>query len=223
MTRVRVLVVEDEVQLADAVARGLRREGWAVDVAYDGDLGLEKAMITRYDVVVLDRDLPGRSGDDVCQRLAREQSLTRVLMLTAAGGLADRIAGLDLGADDYLGKPFAFAELVSRVRALGRRTTPPSAPVLQGPGGLALDPARRTASRDGVELDLTRKEFGVLETLLRAGGAVVSGEELLERVWDEYADPTSTIVRVTVMTLRRKLGAPPVVHTSIGSGYRVGS
>ena len=220
--RVRVLVVEDEVPLADAVARGLRREGWAVDVAYDGETGLEKAMVTRYDVVVLDRDLPGRSGDDVCRRLAREQTLTRVLMLTAAGGLADRVAGLDLGADDYLGKPFAFAELVSRVRALGRRATPSSAPVLHGPGGVELDPARRTASRHGVQLDLTRKEFGLLETLLRADGAVVSSEELLERGWDEHTDPGTTIVRVTVMTLRKKLGEPPVVSTCIGVGYRVG-
>ena len=218
----RVLVVEDEVPLADAVARGLRREGMAVDVAYDGELGLEKAMVTRYDVLVLDRDLPGRSGDDVCRRLAADGSLTRVLMLTAAGGLADRVAGLELGADDYLGKPFAFEELVARVRALGRRATPAAPPVLTGPGGVSLDPARRTASRHGQPLELTRKEFGVLEELLRAGGAVVSSEELLERVWDENADPFTTIVRVTVMTLRKKLGDPPVVQTVVGVGYRVG-
>jgi DNA-binding response OmpR family regulator len=218
---VRVLVVEDEVQLADAVARGLRREGMAVDVAYDGELGLEKAMMTRYDVLVLDRDLPGRSGDDICRRLADEGSVTRILMLTAAGGLADRVAGLELGADDYLAKPFAFSELVARVRALGRRATPAAPPVLRGPGGLELDPARRTASRGGVDLELTRKEFGVLEELLRAGGAVVSSEELLERVWDEHADPFTTTVRVTVMTLRKKLGDPPVVETVVGSGYRV--
>jgi DNA-binding response OmpR family regulator len=217
-----VLVVEDEVPLAEAVARGLRREGMAVDVAYDGDLGLEKAMMTRYDVLVLDRDLPGRSGDEVCRYLAAEGSLTRVLMLTAAGGLADRVQGLELGADDYLGKPFAFEELVARVRALGRRATPPAPPVLTGPGGLSLDPARRTATRDGVPLELTRKELGVLEELLRAGGAVVSSEELLERVWDEHADPLTTIVRVTVMTLRKKLGDPPIVHTVVGAGYRVG-
>ncbi len=218
----RVLVVEDEIPLADAVARGLRREGMAVDVAYDGDLGLEKAMVTRYDVVVLDRDLPGRSGDDVCRRLAGEQSLTRVLMLTAAGGLTDRVEGLELGADDYLGKPFAFAELVARVRALGRRATPPAPPVLRGPGRIALDPARRAATREGTELDLTRKELGVLEELLRADGAVVSGEELLERVWDENADPSTTVVRVTVMTLRKKLGDPAVVQTVVGQGYRLG-
>jgi DNA-binding response OmpR family regulator len=218
---VRVLVVEDEVPLADAVARGLRREGMAVDVAYDGDLGLEKAMVTRYDVLVLDRDLPGRSGDDVCRLLAAEGSLTRVLMLTAAGGLADRVAGLELGADDYLGKPFAFEELVARVRALGRRATPMAPPVMTGPGGLSVDPAKRVAIRNGVPLDLTRKEFGVLAELMRAGGAVVSSEELLERVWDENADPATTIVRVTVMTLRKKLGDPPVIDTVVGVGYRL--
>ena len=218
----RVLVVEDEVPLADAVARGLRREGMAVDVAHDGDTGLEKAMVTRYDVLVLDRDLPGRSGDDVCRRLAREGSLTRVLMLTAAGTLEDRVAGLELGADDYRGKPFAFSELVARVRALGRRATPPAPPVLHGPGGIVVDPARRTATRHGVDLGLTRKELGVLEELLRAEGAVVSSEELLERVWDEFADPFTTTVRVTVMTLRKKLGEPRVVHTVVGAGYRLG-
>ena len=218
----RVLVVEDEVPLADAVARGLRREGMAVDTAYDGEVGLEKAMMTRYDVLVLDRDLPGRSGDDICARLAREGSLTRVLMLTAAGTIEDRVAGLELGADDYLGKPFAFSELVARVRALGRRATPPAPPVLRGPGGLVVDPARRTATRNGVDLALTRKELGVLEELLRADGAVVSSEELLERVWDEFADPGTTTVRVTVMTLRKKLGEPQVVHTVVGAGYRLG-
>ena len=217
----RVLVVEDEVPLADAIARGLRREGMAVDTAYDGNAGLEKAMVTRYDVLVLDRDLPGRSGDDVLRRLTADGSLTRVLMLTAAGGLADRVAGLELGADDYLGKPFAFAELVARVRALGRRATPAAPPVLRGPGGLVVDPARRTATRNGVDLGLTRKELGLLEVLLAAEGAVVSSEELLERVWDEFADPFTTTVRVTVMTLRKKLGAPPVVHTVVGSGYRL--
>jgi len=218
---VRVLVVEDEVPLADAIARGLRREGMAVDTAYDGDAGLEKAMMTRYDVLVLDRDLPGRSGDEVCRRLTADGSLTRVLMLTAAGGLADRVAGLELGADDYLGKPFAFAELVARVRALGRRATPAAPPVLHGPGGLLVDPARRTATRHGVDLGLTRKELGVLEVLLAAEGAVVSSEELLERVWDEFADPFTTTVRVTVMTLRKKLGTPQVVHTVVGAGYRL--
>jgi DNA-binding response OmpR family regulator len=218
---VRVLVVEDEVALAEAVARGLRREGMAVDVAHDGETGLEKAMVTRYDVLVLDRDLPGRSGDEICRQLAADGSLTRVLMLTAAGGVADRVAGLELGADDYLAKPFAWPELVARVRALGRRATPAAPPVLRGAGGLELDPARRTATRNGVDLDLTRKEFGVLEQLLRAGGGVVSSEELLERVWDEYADPFTTTVRVTVMTLRKKLGEPAVVETVVGSGYRL--
>jgi DNA-binding response OmpR family regulator len=219
--RVRVLVVEDEVPLADAVARGLRRQGMAVDVAYDGELGLEKAMVTRYDVLVLDRDLPGRSGDDICRRLTADGALTRVLMLTAAGGIADRVQGLELGADDYLSKPFAFEELVARVRALGRRATPPAPPVLRGPGGLELDPARHSATRHGRPLGLTRKEFGLLEELLRADGAVVSSEELLERVWDEHADPATTIVRVTVMTLRKKLGEPGVVQTVVGAGYRL--
>jgi DNA-binding response OmpR family regulator len=218
---VRVLVVEDEVPLADAVARGLRREGMAVDVAHDGDTGLEKAMMTRYDVLVLDRDLPVRSGDDVLRELSTQGSLTRVLMLTAAGTLEDRVAGLELGADDYLGKPFAFAELVARVRALGRRATPAAPPVLHGPGGVVVDPARRTATRHGQDLGLTRKELGVLEVLLAAEGAVVSSEELLERVWDEFADPFTTIVRVTVMTLRKKLGEPRVVHTVVGAGYRL--
>lgn len=217
----RVLVVEDEVPLADAVARGLRREGMAVDVAYDGDAGLEKALMTRYDVLVLDRDLPLLSGDDVLRHLAADGALTRVLMLTAAGTLADRVAGLELGADDYLGKPFAFEELVARVRALGRRATPAAPPVLRGPGGLVLDPSRRTATRDGVDLDLTRKEFGVLEVLLRADGGVMSSEELLDRVWDEHADPYTTTVRVTVMTLRKKLGEPSVVQTVVGVGYRL--
>ena len=216
-----MLVVEDEVPLAEAIARGLRREGMAVDTAHDGDSGLEKAMVTRYDVLVLDRDLPGRSGDDVCRRLAADGSLTRVLMLTAAAGLADRVAGLELGADDYLAKPFAFTELVARVRALGRRATPAAPPVLHGPDGIVVDPARRTATRHGVDLGLTRKELGVLEVLLQAEGAVVSSEELLERVWDEFADPFTTTVRVTVMTLRKKLGEPRAVHTVVGSGYRL--
>ncbi|HEU0100812.1 MAG TPA: response regulator transcription factor [Mycobacteriales bacterium] len=217
----RVLIVEDEVPLADAVARGLRREGMAVDVAYDGDSGLEKALVTRYDVLVLDRDLPLMSGDDVLRHLAADGALTRVLLLTAATGLADRVEGLELGADDYLGKPFAFEELVARVRALGRRATPAAPPVLHGPGGLELDPARRTARRAGVDLDLTRKEFGVLEVLMRADEQVVSSEELLERVWDENADPYTTTVRVTIMTLRKKLGDPPAVQTVVGSGYRL--
>lgn len=216
----RVLVVEDEAQLADAVVRGLRREGMAVDVAYDGDDGYNKANHTRYDVVVLDRDLPGRSGDEICRALSDEGVLTRVIMLTASGSIEDKVEGLALGADDYLAKPFAFAELVARVRALGRRATPAAPPVLQA-GDLVLDPAKRTVTRSGRNIDLTRKEFGVLETLLSAGGVVVSSEELLDRVWDEHADPFTTTVRVTMMTLRRKLGEPAIIETVVGSGYRI--
>ncbi len=216
----RVLIVEDEEQLADAVARGLRREGMAVDVAYDGISGHDKATVTQYDVVVLDRDLPGMSGDELCGHLAAEGALTRVLMLTASGTVADRVAGLSLGADDYLGKPFAFAELVARVRALGRRSSPAAPPRLSA-GDLQLDPARREVERAGQLLALTRKEFGVLEVLLGADGAVVSSEELLERVWDENADPFTTTVRVTMMTLRKKLGDPPLIHTVVGAGYRL--
>jgi DNA-binding response OmpR family regulator len=219
---VRILIVEDEQPLADAVARGLRREGMAVDVAYDGDSGHEKAAVTRYDVVVLDRDLPGMSGDRLCSEIARSGAVTRVLMLTASGTISDRVDGLSLGADDYLSKPFAFAELVARLRALGRRATPAVPPVLNA-GDVVLDPSRRTVSRSGAQVDLTRKEFGVLEVLLGAGGAVVSSEELLERVWDENADPFTTTVRVTVMTLRKKLGEPGIIETVVGSGYRVPS
>jgi len=219
---VRILIVEDEQPLADAVARGLRREGMAVDVAYDGDTGHEKASVTRYDVVVLDRDLPGMPGDELCREIAGSDSMTRVLMLTASGAVADRVSGLSLGADDYLTKPFAFPELVARLRALGRRATPAAPPVLTA-RNVVLDPARRTVTRSGTDVDLTRKEFGVLEVLLAAGGAVVSSEELLERVWDENADPFTTTVRVTVMTLRKKLGEPGLIETVVGSGYRVPS
>ncbi|MEV0083111.1 response regulator transcription factor [Saccharopolyspora sp. NPDC050642] len=218
----RILVVEDEKPLADAIARGLRREGMAVDVAYDGESGQEKASITRYDVLVLDRDLPGMSGDELCRRLVSSGELTRVLMLTASGTVADRVAGLSLGADDYLAKPFAFAELIARVRALGRRATPAQPPLLTALE-LELDSARRTVHRRNGEVELTRKEFGVLEVLLSAGGGVVSSEELLERVWDENADPFTTTVRVTMMTLRKKLGEPGVIETVVGSGYRVPS
>jgi DNA-binding response OmpR family regulator len=216
----RILVVEDEVQLAEAVARGLRREGMAVDVATDGEDGYRKASQTRYDVVVLDRDLPGMSGDEVCRRLSDDESITRVIMLTASGTVEDKVSGLALGADDYLPKPFAFAELVARVRALGRRTTPAAPPVLSA-GDLELDSSKRTVLRGGEMIDLTRKEFGVLETLLTSQGAVVSSEELLEKVWDENADPFTTTVRVTMMTLRRKLGEPPIIDTVVGSGYRI--
>jgi DNA-binding response OmpR family regulator len=217
---VRILIVEDEEPLADAVARGLRREGMAVDVALDGDEGHEKATVTRYDVVVLDRDLPGMSGDELCREIVASGQLTRVIMLTASGSVADRVEGLSLGADDYLAKPFAFDELVARVRALARRSTPVTPPVLRA-GDLELDPARRTVTRSGEPVDLTRKEFGVLEVLLAASGSVVSSEELLERVWDEHADPFTTTVRVTVMTLRKKLGEPGIIDTVVGSGYRV--
>ncbi|MEU6697010.1 response regulator transcription factor [Pseudonocardia sp. NPDC046786] len=216
----RVIVVEDEPAMADAVARGLRRDGIAVDVAYDGDEGSEKLSVTRYDVAVLDRDLPGRSGDELCDELVAAGGTTRVLMLTASGTLADKVAGLSRGADDYLAKPFDFPELVARVRALGRRATPALPPTLAA-GDLVLDPARRTVVRSGRPVELTRKEFGVLEVLLAAGGAVVSSEELLERVWDENADPFTTTVRVTVMTLRKKIGEPALIETVVGAGYRV--
>ncbi|WDP99888.1 response regulator transcription factor [Micromonospora chalcea] len=217
----RVLVVEDERNLADAIARGLRKRGMAVDVAYDGDSGHEAAFVTRYDVVILDRDLPGVHGDQICADLAASGALTRVLMLTASGTVADRVEGLQLGADDYLAKPFAFDELVARVQALGRRATPAAPPVLEV-ADLVLDPARRVVTRGGVPLDLTNKEFGVLAELLKARGAVVSSEELLERVWDANTDPFTTIVRVTVMTLRKKLGDPPLIDTVVGAGYRIG-
>ena len=212
--------MEDEEPLAEAVARGLRREGMAVDVALDGNEGHEKATVTRYDVVVLDRDLPGMHGDELCREIVASGALTRVLMLTASDAVADRVEGLSLGADDYLAKPFSFPELVARVRALARRATPVTPPVLVA-GDVELDPARRTVARAGKPVELTRKEFGVLEVLLAARGSVVSSEELLERVWDENAGPFTTTVRVTVMTLRKKLGDPGVIDTVVGSGYRV--
>lgn len=216
----RVLVVEDERDLADAIARGLRRQGMAVDVAYDGDTGHEMSYVTRYDVVVLDRDLPGMHGDQICAELAASGALTRVLMLTASASVDERVEGLRLGADDYLPKPFVFNELVARVRALGRRATPPSPPVLAA-ADLVLDPAKRSVSRGGVPVELTRKEFGVLEVLLSARGAVVSSEELLERVWDANTDPFTTTVRATMKTLRKKLGEPPLIETQVGAGYRI--
>jgi DNA-binding response OmpR family regulator len=217
---VRILVVEDEEHLAEAIARGLRREGMAVDVAIDGDTGHEKATITRYDVVILDRDLPGMPGDELCREIVDSGALTRVIMLTASDTVSDRVEGLSLGADDYLAKPFAFAELVARVRALARRATPATPPLLTA-GNVQLDPAKRVVRRAGEPIELTRKEFGVLEVLLGAAGSVVSSEELLERVWDENADPFTTTVRVTVMTLRKKLGDPGIIDTIVGSGYRV--
>ncbi|HEY5879340.1 MAG TPA: response regulator transcription factor [Nakamurella sp.] len=216
----RVLVVEDARRLADAIARGLRAEGMAVDVAYDGVQGHQKSMLTRYDVVVLDRDLPEMHGDDVLTEIVAASDSTRVLMLTASAGVEDRVDGLSLGADDYLTKPFAFPELVARIRALGRRSSPAVKPILRA-GDLELDPAKRIVTRSGRPLELTRKEFGVLEVLLAAGGTVVSSEVLLERVWDENADPFTTTVRVTMMTLRRKLGEPGIIETVVGSGYRV--
>ena len=218
----RVLVVEDEAVLADAIARGLRREAMAVDIADDGEAALERLAVNRYDVVVLDRDLPGVHGDEVCRRLTRATDPVgpRILMLTASGGIDDRVDGLTIGADDYLPKPFAFAELVARIRALGRRSQPALPPVIER-RGVTVDSARRVASRDGLFLRLTNKELAVLEVLLGADGAVVSAEELLERAWDEHADPFTNAVRVTMVKLRRKLGNPPLVETVAGAGYRI--
>ena len=216
----RVLVVEDEERLANTVARGLRRYGMAVDIALDGDDGLMKAMVNDYDVVVLDRDLPGRHGDDVCRRLRSEGRRAGIIMLTASGEVENRVEGLRLGADDYLPKPFAFDELVARVQAPARRSQPPVAPTLSAKG-VTLDPSRQEASRDGEPLHLTNKEFGILEVLLAADGRVVSSEELLERVWDENADPFTTVVRVTIGTLRKKLGEPAIISTVVGKGYQI--
>jgi DNA-binding response OmpR family regulator len=214
----RVLVVEDEASLADSTARGLRWEGMAVDIAIDGEEALEKAAISPYDVVVLDRDLPRLSGDEVCKRLAG--SPTRVIMLTAARAVTDRVDGLSMGADDYLTKPFAFGELVARVRALGRRVGPRAEMILSS-GDLVLDTVRRLAFRDGRRLPITRKELAVLEILLAEHGAVVSAEELLDRAWDEQTDPFTNVVRMTILKLRRTLGDPPVIETVIGAGYRI--
>ena len=220
MGQMRVLVVEDEDVLADAIARGLRREAMAVDVSHDGASALERISVNRYDVVVLDRDLPVVHGDEVCRRLAAEHLAPRILMLTASAEVDDRVEGLTLGADDYLAKPFAFTELVARIRALARRAATAQPPVIER-GGLTLDPARRVASRDGRFLRLTNKELAVLEVLLGADGAVVSAEELLERAWDEHADPFTNAVRVMMVKLRRKLGNPPVIETVPGAGYRI--
>ncbi|MBO3736049.1 response regulator transcription factor [Actinoplanes flavus] len=216
----RVLVVEDERDMADAIVRGLRRKGMAVDVAYDGLQGHEMAYVTRYDVVVLDRDLPGMHGDEICAALVESGTLTRVLMLTASSSVDDKVEGLELGADDYLAKPFDFKELVARVQALGRRATPVAPPVLIA-GDLVLDQSRRVVTRGGTPLELTNKEFCVLEELLKAKGGVVSSEELLDRVWDANTDPFTTTVRVTINTLRKKLGDPPLVETVVGAGYRI--
>jgi DNA-binding response OmpR family regulator len=216
-----VLVVEDFEVLARSIGTGLRREGMAVDVVLDGNDALEHLATTRYDVVVLDRDLPGVHGDEVCRQIVAERLGSRVLMLTAAGTVEDRVGGLGLGADDYLPKPFDFSELVARVRALGRRSTPATPPTLEG-GDVVLDPSRRIASRAGRRLELSPKEFAVLECLLAAGDRVVSAEELLERVWDEAADPFTTAVKTTIRRLRAKLGEPPLIETVREGGYRIG-
>jgi DNA-binding response OmpR family regulator len=217
----RVLVVEDHEILATAIGTGLRREGMAVDVVLDGADALERLAVTRYDVVVLDRDLPGVHGDEVCRQIVASRPDSRVLMLTAASTVRERVDGLGLGADDYLPKPFDFAELVARVRALGRRSAAALPPVLEC-GELTLDPGRRTAFRAGRRLELSPKEFAVLECLLAAAGRVVSAEELLERAWDEAADPFTTTVKTTIRRLRAKLGDPPVIHTVREGGYRIG-
>ncbi|HEY5989120.1 MAG TPA: response regulator transcription factor [Streptosporangiaceae bacterium] len=216
----RVLVVEDERLLADTIADGLRRQAMAVDVAYDGEAALERAAVNDYDVVVLDRDLPLVPGDEVCAALVESGADTRILMLTAATAVRQRVAGLGLGADDYLTKPFAFAELTARIQALGRRARPAAPPVLER-AGICLDRHRRTVTRDGRPVELSRKEFAVLDELLRAEGGVVSAEQLLEKAWDEHADPFTGVVRFTIMMVRRKLGDPPIIDTVPGVGYRI--
>lgn len=218
----RVLVADDEQLLADTVAEGLRRRSIAVDVCYDGETALERLAVNRYDVAVLDRDMPGRTGDEVCRTIVRSGQNVRVLLLTAAGGIRDRVDGLALGADDYLPKPFAFAELAARIEALARRSTPALPPVLEW-GDLVLDVAHHLASRDGRDLALSPKEFAVLLVLMRSQGRVVSAEDLLEQAWDEHADPFTNAVRVAVMTLRRKLGDPPIIETVPKVGYRMSS
>ena len=215
-----MLVAEDERRVADAVARGLRREGMAVDVAYDGASALDKARMHPYDVLVLDRDLPVIHGDDLCRTLRAEEPDSRVLMLTAAAGVDDLVDGLSIGADDYMPKPFEFAELVARLRALARRTHPAAPPTLTA-GDLELDPARRTVTRARRPIDLTPREFAVLEALMAADGAVMSNDELVRRVWDENADPFTNSVRMTMLRLRRKLGEPQVIETVKGAGYRL--
>ena len=215
----RVLLVEDEPLLARTLERGLRREGIAVDAAGDGATALEKASLVDYDVVVLDRGLPVVHGDEVCARLREQQIPARILMLTASGSTKDLVEGLALGADDYLGKPFVFEELVARIRALSRRA--PSTPRVLERAGLQLDVGKRKVTRDGREVSLTPKELAVLEELLLADGDVVSAEQLLERAWDEFTDPFTNTVRVTMMTLRKKLGDPQVIETVTAAGYRI--
>jgi DNA-binding response OmpR family regulator len=216
----RVLVAEDDEVLARAVAVGLRREGIAVDIALDGDDALTQLAITDYDVVVLDRDLPGTHGDDICRGLVADRSASRVLMLTAASTVKDRVEGLGLGADDYLPKPFEFAELVARIRAVGRRPAMPPAELAHG--DLSVDPVRRVAFRAGLRVSLSRKELAVLECLLAADGKPVSAEELLAQVWDDDTDPFTATVKTTVHRLRAKLGDPPVIETVRERGYRIG-
>ncbi|GLW11529.1 DNA-binding response regulator [Microtetraspora sp. NBRC 13810] len=216
----RVLVVEDERLLADAIAEWLREETHAVDTAHDGEAALERIAVNDYDVIVLDRDLPLVHGDDVCRELVRSESTARVLILTAAAEICDRVTGLSLGADDYLTKPFAFAELAARVQALGRRSRPATPPVLRR-AGITLDPARREVFRNGRYVPLSKKEFAVLTELLRADGALVSAERLLEKAWDEHANPFTGAVRLAILKLRRKLGEPPVIETMPGEGYRI--
>jgi DNA-binding response OmpR family regulator len=217
---VRVLIVEDETELAQALARGLRRHGFTVDVADDGGAGLRKAFVVDYDAILLDRDLPVVHGDEVCRRLNADGNPARILMLTAAGELEEVVGGLDIGADDYLVKPVRLAELAARLRALNRRGGKP-APALLRRAGLELDPGRVSASRDGRSLELTPREFAVLELLVRAEGRVVSAEELLFGAWDENADPFTSAVRVILSRLRHKLGEPPLIATVVGKGYRV--
>ncbi|MEV0203129.1 response regulator transcription factor [Nonomuraea sp. NPDC050691] len=216
----RVLVVEDEEELADAIARGLRLHAIAVDVAYDGQEALELAAYVRYDVVVLDRDLPEVHGDEVCRELTGGDGAGRVLMLTAAGRVRDRVDGLTLGADDYLIKPFTFAELVARIRTLSRRSRRGGPAPLER-AGVLLDPGRRTVTRDGRPVALNRKEFDVLHALLRAEGRLVTSAELRRSAWDEHADAASGVLRVTLTSLRRKLGAPPLIENVPGQGYRL--
>lgn len=216
----RVLVVEDERLLADAITDGLRKQAMAVDVVYDGDAALERLAVNDYDVVVLDRDIPVVSGDRVCETLVESGTETRILMLTAAAAVKERVAGLGLGADDYLTKPFAFTELTARIQALARRARPAVPPVLAR-AGIRLDQHRRAVTRDGYHVPLSRKEFAVLAELLRADGGVVSAEHLLEKAWDEHTDPFTGVVRYTIMMVRRKLGDPPVVETVAGVGYRI--